>query len=633
MRRLLLILLAIVPAFATEQAAYDSNGRVISLIAGAEDFPVSTSVVAVLPNGKRVPLQIRRGQSGAQRRGEALAWSSPFTLPDGGRGRMDLSSVEDPSGVHYSAMVSAEGDLNVSSIEFVVDAPRPVFLNGSAIVDLHGPIAIPLEQPPGSAFFRGETTALSLTDQANTRTLKISFDHAHAAALVDRWDAEGRFLEVRARLGEAGKWNPGAMAGLTTTLRLTDTASAPPAHLTMDASKSRYRFQGFGGNYCWDNRSPVATYTMKNLKIAWARTAMKLVQWDQEHNNPGAELRADFDTMRTLQRRAIPYVLSVWSAPERFYTDAYEKPASSPSRVIDPLKWDELLDLMTSYLQYARREYGVEPDLFSFNESNIGINIGMTPEANAAAIKRIGVHFQAAGLKTRMLLGDAAGPRDTHKFALEAASDANALPLIGAVGFHSWGGGTPAQYSAWGDLAQWLHLPLLVTEVGVDASAYHTHAWDSYDYGLKEARMIQELLAYARPQALLFWQFTDDYALARVGPDGSVSPSARFSIVKHFADLIPRDSDALTASSDRPDVLFTAFRNGDAYSLEILNTGAARAVTLAGIPNAEWQITQTSESAPYQQQPAVRSQAAALELNVPARSLITLTARSQTSAN
>src|SRR4051812_31969182 len=106
MSRLLPMLLALMPAFAAEQAAYDSNGRVISLIAGAEDFPVSTSLVAVLPNGKRVPLQIRRGQSGAQRRGEALAWSSPFTLPDGGRGRMDLSSVEDASGVHFSAMVS-----------------------------------------------------------------------------------------------------------------------------------------------------------------------------------------------------------------------------------------------------------------------------------------------------------------------------------------------------------------------------------------------------------------------------------------------------------------------------------------------------------------------------------------------
>ena len=65
----------------------------------------------------------------------------------------------------------------------------------------------------------------------------------------------------------------------------------------------------------------------------------------------------------------------------------------------------------------------------------------------------------------------------------------------------AWGGGSHDHYTAWGDLAEWLHLPLLVTEVGVDSSAYATHAWDSYDYGLREARMIQELLTSARPQA------------------------------------------------------------------------------------------------------------------------------------
>jgi hypothetical protein len=100
----------------------------------------------------------------------------------------------------------------------------------------------------------------------------------------------------------------------------------------------------------------------------------------------------------------------------------------------NPEKWDELLDLFGSYLLYARREYGVEPDLFSFNESNIGINVGLTPESHAQAIKRIGAYFQKLGLKTKMLLGDARSPRDTYRFVLEAASDPDAFPFIGAVG-------------------------------------------------------------------------------------------------------------------------------------------------------------------------------------------------------
>jgi hypothetical protein len=571
-------------------------------------------------------LQIRRGSADAVRRGDALEWSAPFSLPDGDRGRMELKSVEDASGVHYSASVMAETDLTVSAVEFVIELPRAAFVNGSATPHAGQSVTIGLAQPEGSAFFKGETAGITLRDQAGARTLDVAFGGARAAALADRWDAEGRFLELRTAMG-AGEWKAGAARNIVATLRFTDATVAAPARLTMDAAKVRYRFQGFGGNYCWDNRSPIAAYTLKNLKVSWARVAIKLVQWDKERENPGPELRADFEMMRNLQRRGVPFVASVWTLPERFYADAYNKPASAPARVIDPLKWDQLFDLIVDYLAYAKREYGAEPDLFSFNESNIGINVVMTPEAHAAAIERMGARLQAAGFKTKMLLGDAAGPRDTHKFALEAASDAGARPFAGAVAFHSWGGGSAEQYGAWGDLAEWLRLPLLVTEVGLDASAYRTHTWDSYDYGLREARMIQELLLYARPQALLYWQFTDDYALARVLPDGRVQPSARFWMVKQFADLIEPASDALFAASDQPEVLLTAFRKADAYTLEILNTGAPRSISVAGVPDAEWQITQSTESAPYQQGPALRSAGGVLQFAAPGRSLITITTR------
>ena len=626
------LLLAAMPAFADEQAAYDSNGRLASLIAAEDDLAIMTNVIAVLPNGKRIPLQVRRGSSGVVRQGDALEWSARFTLPDGDAGRMHFQSVEDGAGVHYSASLTAESDLDVSAVEFIIDIPRDAFLNGELTADAGPAIRIPDRQPAGLAFYRGPVQALRLRDATGLRTLDIRFDEKRPAALIDRWDADGRSLQLRAVI-KSDAWISGTTAGVTATLRATDATPAQPAHLSIDATTSRYRFQGFGGNYCWDNRSPAAAYTLANLKIAWARSAMKLILWDKERNRPGAELQSDFEMMRNLTHKGVPLVISVWTLPERFYTDAYEKPSSSPARVIDPLKWGELLDLITSYLQYAKREYGVEADLFSFNEANIGINIVMTPEAHAAAIERIGAALQAADLKTKMLLGDATGPRDTHRFALQAASDPKARVFVGAVAFHSWGGGTPEQYSAWGDLAQWLNLPLLATEVGVDASAYYTHSWNSYDYGLREARMIQELLTYARPQGLLFWQFTDDYALARAEPGGSVKPSARFWIMKHFTDLIEPSSDALASASDQRDVLFTAFHSGGAYSLQILNTGGARAVTIAGVPDAEWRITQTTENAPYQSEPAIRPQAGVLRLNAPSRSLITLTARVPPSAN
>ncbi len=515
---------------AAEKAAYDSNGRIIALLADAGDFEVASNLVAVLPSGRRVPLQVRRDGAGAVRRDNTLAWSCPFTLPDGGRGRMELRAEEDTLGVQYSAMLTAETDLDVAAIEFVIDVPRPAFLKGRVLPDGSKPVALGPVKPPDPALFRGETASLRFEDAAGKRALSIGFDKPRSSALVDRWDTAGRSYQLRAAVRQ-GAWSAGAKAGITATVRLSDrTEPLPPAHLTLDASTSPYRFQGFGGNYCWDNRSPIAAYTLKNLKISWARTAMNLIEWDKHRDAPGPDLRADLEVMRRLQQMGVPFVISVWSIPERFYADPYEKPPSAHARIINPEKWDELLDLVGSYLLYARREYAAEPDLFSFNESDIGINVGLTPASYDESVKRMGAYLGKLGLKTKILLGDTGGARDTHKFALEAASDPGVAPFLGALAFHSWGGATPEQYGQWRSLAEWLNLPLLVTELGVDPSAYYTRAWDSYDYGLREARMTQELFTYARPQGMLFWQFTNDYGLARVQRGTArVEPSLRAS--------------------------------------------------------------------------------------------------------
>jgi hypothetical protein len=610
-------------ALAAEKAAYDSNGSVIALLSPIEEFSITSSVVAVLPNGRRIPLQVRGPSGGATRQGSALLWSLTFMLPDGSKGRMELQSTEDPTSIRYSATVTAQTNLDVEAIELVIDLPRPAFLNGSLTADKAQRVVLGPIQPRNATFFSGQASTLFLEDRPALRSLDISFDQSRDVAVIDRWGADGRFHEVRMPL-KRGPWASGMKAGVAITLKLTSKPTDQPiAHLTMDASNTRYDFQGFGGNYCWDNRSPIAAYTLDHLKIARARTAMNLAVWDKERNHPGAEIRADMEIMQRLQKMGVPIVMSIWTLPERFYTDPYQEPPSA-SRLIDPEKWNELADLISEYLLYAKRVYSVEPDLLSFNEVNVGVYISQTPESHARAVQRLGDHFRKLGLKTKMLLGDLAGPRDTHNFVLAAAPDIGLRDVVGAVGFHSWGGGSHEQYSAWGDLAQWLNLPLLVTEVGVDASAHYTDAWDNYSYGLREARMIQDLLTFARPQALLFWQYTDDYALARVRSNGSVEPTARFWIVKHFTDLTPFNAKALAAYSDQPSVLFTAFRGGGDYTMHILNLGAARSIEIGGVPNADWSVIETTEDRQYVEKPRAHSSAHRIIMQLPSRSLVTL---------
>ena len=130
---------------------------------------------------------------------------------------------------------------------------------------------------------------------------------------------------------------------------------------------------------------------------------------------------------------------------------------------------------------------------------------------------------------------------------------------------------------------------------------------------------------YARPQGTQYWQFTNDYALARTGENNNVQPTSRFFLVKHFTDLTPQHSDALAASSDQPAVLVTAFRKGATYTLHILNLGAGREVNLAGLPDLQWRVVETTEGGPFQQGPPLRSVGAAMRMNLPAKSLVTIT--------
>ncbi len=174
---------------------------------------------------------------------------------------------------------------------------------------------------------------------------------------------------------------------------------------------------------------------MGNLRQGWARTEMKIQPWDAAGRKATAEIQWDLETMKRLQELGVPYVISVWRLPERFYVDAFERPRGERFRVIDVRKWDELNDLIGSYLRYAKQEFGVEPDLFSFNEPNIGVQVGQSPEQHAEQIRVMGAAFRQMGFKTKMLLADAVPARDSHVFALEAANSSEALQYVARLGF------------------------------------------------------------------------------------------------------------------------------------------------------------------------------------------------------
>ena len=218
-------------------------------------------------------------------------------------------------------------------------------------------------------------------------------------------------------------------------------------------------------------------YNLDNLRVAWGRVAMPLDRWQpNEDVDPGRpppkavewSVREAMEMAQKLARKDIPTIASIWSAPS--WALAAGGGGRGGRARINPEKWDNVCKSIGSYLEYMRKNYGAEPVLFSFNESDMGINVLQSPREHAEAIKRLGSCFASRGLKMRMLLGDTGNPTG-DRFIDVARDDAEAAKYIGAVSFHSWNGGTIAQYKHFSDAAQKLNVPLLVAEGGLDPSA------------------------------------------------------------------------------------------------------------------------------------------------------------------
>jgi hypothetical protein len=444
----------------------------------------------------------------------------------------------------------------------------------------------------------------------------------------------------------------------------------PAVVLSVDPVKVRYTMLGIGGNYCFfESGDPVAAYTLETLRPAYARTEMKCNLWAREgdplrkfdwtepyprpqgaidwatrrvNDASGSRLRAEFEMMRTLSQRKIPFIISIWDLPTWMYarkpTGKTNAEVRSQKRDLAPDVWPDMLDCIASYLLYAKAQYGVEPDLFSFNEPHA--NTGIPSEHYHEAVKRIGARLAAEKLKTRILLGDVytgAASGGMLKYLEPVLQDAGAMKLVGAVSFHSWWNPSAKDYRDWADLADRLRLPLIVGEAGVDAEAWRNKNYRPFSYAVREMTHYQDLLLHARPKAILRWEFTSDYSLLDRDPDtGAIQETERFCFQKHWCWFIPPGSEALAVSGGDGAIRFTAFRlaragGGMDYTMHASNDGKTpQSMRLAGLPReiAELRVVRTAHNELFRALAPVKPVDGVIEMTVPSESLTTLTTMS-----
>ncbi len=493
--------------------------------------------------------------------------------------------------VRVMITVNAKSDTYRSDAFFSIALPDQDYTEGT--MQLIDPAPVTLNQIPSGGpneYFRAPAGGVRFT--AARRQLEIKFGEpvlvigtkeAHSIRLYFPLHANGNVFTIRAS-GDIDR----------------DTI-----HLALDASQPGRPFDGLGGNFRLQN--PVADpqviqYCLDNLRVAWGRVELPWRSWQpQKDSDPidSAEtgklampVQKAMEMAQTLSKKGIPLILSCWFPPA-WAAQGPLRFRPGPDHVWgNPLNKDNMEAIyksLTDYILYLKKHYGVEIKLFSFNESDLGINVHVTPEEHDALIKGLGAYFAEHGLRTKMLLGDNSDAT-TYSFIYPAMADSAAIPYIGAISFHSWRGWDKETLEKWADAATKLKVPLIVGEGSIDASAWNYPAiFQEQIYALKEINLYVRLLAICQPLSILQWQLTSDYSpLAGGGIFGNkdtLHPTWRFWNLKQLA-ATPKGLFAMPLACDRPNISCAALgdnRKG-VYAFHLVNNGAAREATLTGLP-------------------------------------------------
>jgi hypothetical protein len=406
----------------------------------------------------------------------------------------------------------------------------------------------------------------------------------------------------------AGRVAKGQTAQKTYTFTASGTIDRTPIHLALHTAQPGRAFAGFGGNFRLQNPKSdpqVIDYCLRNMRVAYGRVEMPWQFWQPnlaqdptvaaKQGQLHPHVRESMEMAQRLGKLGMPVIVTAWSAPQ-WAVVGDQGNGTGPGadgRWGAPLNQANMTASYKSiadYLVYLKEQYGLEAAMFSFNESDLGINIRQTGQEHDELIKGLGAYFASRGLKTKLLLGDNSDAT-SYQFIYPALRDPAARPYIGAVSFHSWRGWDTETLQKWSAAAQDLNLPLLVGEGSIDAQAWgYPQVFEEPTYAQEEISLYMRLLTICQPLSILQWQLTSDYSpLAGGGIFGNnapLHPTQRFWNLRQLA-ATPKDVAFMPLTADRPNVTCAAMGNTakGVYAVHVVNNGATRQVTLTGLPD------------------------------------------------
>jgi hypothetical protein len=435
---------------------------------------------------------------------------------------------------------------------------------------------------------------IKLTSQQN----KFFFQSDKAMPVLIKKDPEN--ILVYFTMAE-GKIKKGDSIERTFSITISGKVDKDPVSISVNTNKPGSEFAGFGGNFRLQNPKfdpEVIDYCLNNMRVAWARVEMPWRFWQPEGESSlldtvklhPAVIKA-MEMAQRLNEMGIPMVISAWFPPTwAIIGKANLKPVNGVwGNPLNPDKTLEIYKSITGYLLYLKVHYGVEPKLFSFNESDIGINIRLSGEQHDVLIKGLGAYFETHGLKTKMLLGDNSDAT-SYQFIVPALNDPDARPYIGAISFHSWRGCTDTTLQKWAGAAKQINVPLIVGEGSIDAQAWgYPQIFEEPSYAIQEIELYIRLLRTCQPLSILQWQLTADYSPliggGIFGNDKPLHPGQRFFNLKQLAST-PEGLFAMPSICNADNMYSAALEDTvkGIYTVHLVNSGASRKLTISGLP-------------------------------------------------
>jgi hypothetical protein len=448
-----------------------------------------------------------------------------------------------------------------------------------------------------------EETAKGVVFNSTYRKYKIKFDEP-ALVMVKRDTIRGKNdlqLYITLKLNGVHK---GDTVQKIFIIKACGDIDKKPVNLTINITRPGREFDGLGGNFRLQNPKAdpqVIDYSLQNLRVAYGRVEMPWRFWQPDRDvDPAASadsgklhpaVKKAMEMAHRLDSMGIPIILSAWFPPNWAITGKMNfRPVNGVwGNPLNKENMNAIYKSIADYIVYLKTKYGTEVKLFSFNESDLGINIRLTAQDHDDFIKGCGAYFAAHGLQTKMLLGDNSDAT-TYKFIYPALNDPAARPYIGAISFHSWRGWDADILEKWADAAKKINVPLIVGEGSIDAAAWnYPDIFQEQTYALEEINLYTRLLAICQPVSILQWQLTADYSPliggGIFGNNEPLHPGQRFWNLKQLS-ITPKGLLAMPVTCDRPDISLAALGDNDKgiYTVHMVNNGTKRKVTLTGLP-------------------------------------------------